>query len=101
MLTRLCNLEPVILYFCMVKLLVTVYTPVHCFSYFLALNIDCGFSLELSQGSGSKEYPQSMLGAKTITIFHLKIVIFTVLKIAVYCIGKNHVNVMKHMAIYL
>ena len=39
---------------------------------------------------GSNKYPQSVLGAKIrkhITIFNLKVVLFTVVKIPIYCIG--------------
>ena len=59
-----------------------LHAVIHFFLIF-ALNIDCGYSLELPQGGGSNMYPQFMFKSKNkknITIFHQKIIIFTALK---------------------
>ena len=90
--TSQCNEDPLTPHLYIIKL---GFTGVYIIFLILLQNIDCGYSLELPHWGGSNVYPRSMFWAKirkNITIFYLKIIIFTAVKY--FCILYGHVIVM-------
>ena len=82
--TYLYNYDPLKPHFYIIKL---GFTGVYIIFLISAQNIDCGYSLEPPRQGGSNEYPQSMFWAeivKIFRIFHLKTIIFLVVKFSVY-----------------